>query len=164
MLQSIQFLTIYSVAAILVPSGSASAFVTAFMTSQKMVNLDPAAFTMATGARRRRRSNKVNASGMSAESCARLDQFKLHAHEFDGELEVQRTYAVNDDSDADTDADSSASASPSSATTSMHKVHYYIRNRMNLSSQQAAPILVLHGGPGVPCDYLLPLQDLVPYR
>eukprot|EP00536_Pseudo-nitzschia_multiseries_P004617 jgi/Psemu1/188538/e_gw1.78.74.1 len=35
---------------------------------------------------------------------------------------------------------------------------------MNLSSQQAAPILVLHGGPGVPSDYLLPLRDVVPYR
>mmetsp|Transcript_29296 Transcript_29296/g.33687 ORF Transcript_29296/g.33687 Transcript_29296/m.33687 type:complete len:305 (-) Transcript_29296:30-944(-) len=35
---------------------------------------------------------------------------------------------------------------------------------MNLSSQQAAPILVVHGGPGIPSDYLLPLREVIPYR
>ena len=35
---------------------------------------------------------------------------------------------------------------------------------MNLSSQKAAPILVLHGGPGVPSDYLYNLAEVVPYR
>ncbi|GMI06141.1 hypothetical protein TrVE_jg2417 [Triparma verrucosa] len=35
---------------------------------------------------------------------------------------------------------------------------------MNLNSMQAAPILVLHGGPGVPSHYLEPLIDVVPYR
>ena len=49
-------------------------------------------------------------------------------------------------------------------TTTSHSISYRIHNRMNLSSQKAAPILVLHGGPGVPSDYLLPLRTVVPYR
>jgi pimeloyl-ACP methyl ester carboxylesterase len=69
----------------------------------------------------------------------------LHAEEFEGELEVSRTY--NDDS-----------------TTTSHSIQYRIHNRMNLSSLKAAPILVLHGGPGVPSDYLFPLRNVVPYR
>lgn len=69
----------------------------------------------------------------------------LHAQEFEGELEVSRTYG--DD-----------------GTTTSHSISYRIHNRMNLSSQKAAPILVLHGGPGVPSDYLLPLRTAVPYR
>ena len=35
---------------------------------------------------------------------------------------------------------------------------------MSLSSRQAAPIVVFHGGPGIPSDYLFPLVDMVPYR
>jgi proline iminopeptidase len=35
---------------------------------------------------------------------------------------------------------------------------------MTLSSQKACPILVLHGGPSVPSNYLLPLVNVVPYR
>ena len=35
---------------------------------------------------------------------------------------------------------------------------------MSLSSRQAAPVLVLHGGPSVPSDYLYPLVDFIPYR
>ncbi len=50
------------------------------------------------------------------------------------------------------------------SSTKSHSIHYRIHNRMNLSSQKAAPILVLHGGPGVPSDYLYPLADVVPYR
>ncbi len=74
-------------------------------------------------------------------SCGQI----LQAEEFQGELEVSR---INDDND----------------TTTSHSISYRIHNRMNLSSQKAAPILVLHGGPGVPSDYLLPLRDVVPYR
>jgi proline iminopeptidase len=69
----------------------------------------------------------------------------LHAEDFEGELAVSRTY--DDDS-----------------TTTSHSLRYRIHNRMNLSSQKAAPIMVLHGGPGVPSDYLLPLRNVVPYR
>ena len=35
---------------------------------------------------------------------------------------------------------------------------------MSLSSQQAAPIIVLHGGPSLPSDYCHPLAKHVPYR
>jgi pimeloyl-ACP methyl ester carboxylesterase len=45
-----------------------------------------------------------------------------------------------------------------------YELHYRIHNPMNLSSQQAAPLVVLHGGPGVPSDYLYPLRDVIPYR
>lgn len=43
-------------------------------------------------------------------------------------------------------------------------LHHRIFRPMSLSSRQAAPILVLHGGPSVPSDYLYPLVDHVPYR
>lgn len=35
---------------------------------------------------------------------------------------------------------------------------------MSMSSRQAAPLVVLHGGPSVPSDYLYPLAGVVPYR
>jgi len=45
-----------------------------------------------------------------------------------------------------------------------YDLNYRIHNPMRLSSQQAAPLLVLHGGPGIPSDYLYPLSEVVPYR
>jgi len=48
--------------------------------------------------------------------------------------------------------------------TTTHELKYKIDRKMRLSSQQAAPILVLHGGPGIPSDYLHPLTSHVPYR
>jgi len=47
---------------------------------------------------------------------------------------------------------------------SEHKLAYRIVRPMNLSSQQAAPIVALHGGPSVPSNYLYPLEDVIPYR
>lgn len=44
------------------------------------------------------------------------------------------------------------------------KLAYRIVRPLSLSSRQAAPIVVLHGGPSVPSDYLYPLADHVPYR
>lgn len=41
---------------------------------------------------------------------------------------------------------------------------YRVVRPMSLSSRQAAPIVVLHGGPSVPSDYLYPLEQAVPYR
>ncbi|KAI2492803.1 alpha/beta hydrolase [Fragilaria crotonensis] len=35
---------------------------------------------------------------------------------------------------------------------------------MTLSSRQAAPVVVLHGGPSLPADYLYPLEQAVEYR
>jgi len=67
----------------------------------------------------------------------------------DGSIEVSREYSVIDSD---------------SEETSQHSLNYRIHNRMNLSSQKSAPIVVLHGGPGVPSDYLYPLKDVIPYR
>lgn len=78
----------------------------------------------------------------------------LRALEFEGEVEVSRTYKTIKDGKND----------ETETVTSSHPIKYHIHNKMNLSSQKAAPILVLHGGPGVPSDYLLPLKDVVPYR
>mmetsp|Transcript_16960 Transcript_16960/g.20713 ORF Transcript_16960/g.20713 Transcript_16960/m.20713 type:complete len:391 (-) Transcript_16960:94-1266(-) len=66
----------------------------------------------------------------------------------DGNIEVSREY--NDDSNT--------------IITSTHNLHYRIHNRINLSSMKAAPLLVLHGGPGVPSNYLYPLKQVIPYR
>jgi proline iminopeptidase len=69
----------------------------------------------------------------------------------DGTVDVSREYTITEDSS-------------SLQKESSHSLHYRIHNRMNLSSQKAAPILILHGGPGVPSDYLYPLVDVIPYR
>lgn len=45
-----------------------------------------------------------------------------------------------------------------------YNLAYKIYRPMTLSSRQACPLLVLHGGPSVPSDYLLPLVNTVPYR
>jgi proline iminopeptidase len=52
----------------------------------------------------------------------------------------------------------------SSSSTSTHRLCYNIARPMNLSSKQAAPLVVLHGGPSVPSNYLYPLVNVVPYR
>lgn len=44
------------------------------------------------------------------------------------------------------------------------QIAYRVVRPMSLSSRQAAPIVVLHGGPSVPSDYLYPLEQHVPYR
>ena len=45
-----------------------------------------------------------------------------------------------------------------------HQLSYRVVRPMSLSSQQAAPIVALHGGPSVPSNYLYPLEDVIPYR
>jgi proline iminopeptidase len=45
-----------------------------------------------------------------------------------------------------------------------YQLAYRIARPMSLSSRQAAPMVVLHGGPSVPSDYLYPLESVVPYR
>lgn len=87
----------------------------------------------------------------------------------DGTIEVTREYYKsnnNGDNNNNTDNGNEGSSSSNDTTiqTSKHLIHYRIHNRMNLSSQKAAPILVLHGGPGVPSDYLYPLTNVIPYR
>lgn len=76
-------------------------------------------------------------------------QLQESQFDFAGEVEVAKTY-----SPSEFQCD----------TVTYHQIKYHIHRRMNMSSNQAAPILVLHGGPGVPSDYLLPLCDVVPYR
>jgi len=56
------------------------------------------------------------------------------------------------------------SSSSSSSQQQQFTMHHRIFRPMSLSSRQAAPILVLHGGPSVPSDYLYPLVDHIPYR
>lgn len=75
----------------------------------------------------------------------------LHAEVegFDGVLEVERK---------------KTSDSTEESATQSHEIKYHVHRRMNMSSQQAAPIVVLHGGPGIPSHYLEPLQSVVPYR
>jgi pimeloyl-ACP methyl ester carboxylesterase len=41
---------------------------------------------------------------------------------------------------------------------------YRVFRPMALSSRKAAPIVVLHGGPSLPSDYLEPLVNAIPYR
>ena len=43
-------------------------------------------------------------------------------------------------------------------------IGYTLVRPMSLSSQQAAPIVVLHGGPSLPSNYCFPLAKHVPYR
>lgn len=73
----------------------------------------------------------------------------------DGTIEVSREYTTDD---------STSTSTATSTTTSSHSLHYRIHNQMRLSSQKSAPILILHGGPGVPSDYLYPLKNVIPYR
>ncbi len=84
---------------------------------------------------------------------------------FDGVLNVERTYQISDaDEDTKKNEEEDVKVKELTTTTTPHEIRYHIHNRMNLSSQQAAPILVLHGGPGVPSDYLHTLTKVVPYR
>eukprot|EP00978_Attheya_sp_CCMP212_P006017 scaffold13544_cov50-Attheya_sp.AAC.6 len=58
----------------------------------------------------------------------------------------------------------SESSEQDAQTTKEYALRYRIFRPMSLSSQQAAPVVVLHGGPSVPSDYLYPLVDVIPYR
>jgi len=58
----------------------------------------------------------------------------------------------------------SNTTSGSTPTTNHYQLAYRIARPMALSSRQAAPVVVLHGGPSVPSDYLYPLQQVLPYR
>jgi proline iminopeptidase len=45
-----------------------------------------------------------------------------------------------------------------------YKLSYRIVRPMALLSKKAAPIVVLHGGPSLPSNYLYPLEKAIPYR
>lgn len=93
-------------------------------------------------------SRKINHLSKSIRVHSLVDSFQ------DGTVEVQREYTT-------TPTDTSL---PSEKRISSHSLHYRIHNRMNLSSQKASPLLVCHGGPGIPSDYLYPLANVIPYR
>ncbi len=45
-----------------------------------------------------------------------------------------------------------------------YNISYTLVRPMSLSSQESAPIVVLHGGPSLPSDYCFPLANHIPYR
>jgi pimeloyl-ACP methyl ester carboxylesterase len=75
----------------------------------------------------------------------------------DGSVEVTRTYFPSK-------AEKEEEEDGGIPVTETYSIATRIFRPMSLSSRQAAPILVLHGGPSVPADYLYPLVDFVPYR
>ena len=78
----------------------------------------------------------------------------------DGTVEVKRTFVPStrkDESGGDDDEDDKP-------TTETYSIATRVFRPMSMSSRQAAAVLVLHGGPSVPSDYLYPLVDFVPYR
>jgi pimeloyl-ACP methyl ester carboxylesterase len=77
-----------------------------------------------------------------------VHQLFLSAKYRDGSLQVTRTLQQPDNH----------------VTTAVFNLAYTIHRPMTLSSQKACPILVLHGGPSVPSDFLFPLVNVVPYR
>jgi len=105
-----------------------------------------------------RRSTSITCRDPHPRSTTLLER---HAQEFEGELIVSRTitYDNNDDNGND-----NGTTKTTNTKTVQYPIRYHIHNKMNLSSQQAAPILVMHGGPGIPSDYLLPLREVIPYR
>lgn len=77
----------------------------------------------------------------------------------DGVVEVKRTFVPSKAKDESGDDDAAGET-----TTESYSVATRVFRPMSMSSRQAAAVLVLHGGPSVPSDYLYPLVDFVPYR
>ena len=77
----------------------------------------------------------------------------------DGTVEVKRTFVPSKAKDESGDDDATGET-----TTEIYSVATRVFRPMSMSSRQAAAVLVLHGGPSVPSDYLYPLVDFVPYR
>jgi proline iminopeptidase len=46
----------------------------------------------------------------------------------------------------------------------MFLIYYRIFRPASMSSRQAAPLIILHGGPGIPSNYLYPVVDFLPSR
>lgn len=101
-----------------------------------------------------------NLQGNSPDSLSALLSVKTDCK--DGFLTVPRTFVPSPKKGQEgLDIDTTFSKATMSGDFSLA---YKIFRPMTLSSQQACPILVLHGGPSVPSDYLFPLVDVVPYR
>ena len=139
----LNFLLLCFISSTMVTMDASSAFLA------NAATVHPSAF-LSTNRIHPRMSTPMHSSSSSSTTSSRL------ANSFqDGTIEVMREYESTNDND-----DNSQNKKQSST----HSIHYRIHNRMNLSSLKAAPILVLHGGPGVPSDYLYPLKDVIPYR
>ena len=74
----------------------------------------------------------------------------------DGSVEVTRTFVPSK-----VDKGEGEEEEPITET---YSIFTRVFRPMSMSSSQAAPIVVLHGGPSVPSDYLYPLVDFVPCR
>ena len=74
----------------------------------------------------------------------------------DGSVEVSRTFMPSKAGDGEGEEEE--------PITETYSIFTRVFRPMSMSSRQAAPIVVLHGGPSVPSDYLYPLVDFVPYR
>jgi len=64
----------------------------------------------------------------------------------------------------DDNVDNTKPAEQQATVSAEYSLAYKIFRPMALSSRKAAPILVLHGGPSIPSDYLYPLVNAVEYR
>jgi pimeloyl-ACP methyl ester carboxylesterase len=74
----------------------------------------------------------------------------------DGSVEVSRTFLPSK-----AESDDGGAEEPATET---YTIATRVFRPMSMASRQAAAVLVLHGGPSVPSDYLYPLVDFVPYR
>ena len=53
---------------------------------------------------------------------------------------------------------------PDDKPTNNYFISYRIFRSVSLFSRQVAPLVVLHGGPGIPSNYIYPLVDVLPIR
>lgn len=130
----------------------AVAFITFFLASPSAGRCSRAAFSSRPPSPIRLSANDDDGRrGCRAATTKVLLRMSLAADEFkDGSLTVSRTCSTDNDE--------------GSVRSETHLLRYRVCRPMRLSSAQAAPVVVLHGGPGVPSDYLYPLRDVLPYR
>ena len=70
----------------------------------------------------------------------------------EGKIPVTRTTINNEDDGTTT------------TTTNTYELGYTLVRPMSVSSRKSAPLVVLHGGPSVPSNYLYPLANYIRYR
>jgi pimeloyl-ACP methyl ester carboxylesterase len=92
---------------------------------------------------------QIDVAHVSSRCSCRTSATALSAKPKDGTLQVTRNLQATPDDNV---------------TKRIFNLSYTIHRPMTLSSQKACPILVLHGGPSVPSNYLFPLVNVVPYR
>lgn len=84
---------------------------------------------------------------------------------YDGEIDVPRTTSIRNRNQGKNDGrdDTDKSTMTTTTTTTTHSVFYRIYTPLfsSFDRRTVAPLLVIHGGPSVPSDYLFPLVDYV---